>query len=163
MAFTASTTNILNEIRTQIGGTVTDGTTTLTWKWKLEGPPLRHLEEQTDYPALVLEPGDTEGEESASQIMLDLPVMHYVIIKASRMRDTGAASAKAYETVRLFGEAALTTLMDSGNRLGGSIVDDRNLTSFGVDYATTEEVIGDGLLVYAFGITYTYYSDQTQP
>ena len=156
MAWSLSTETILDQIRDAIGTSTTVGSSTLTWKWKLEGPPLRWLAERSDYPAIVLEPGDTEGTPSTTQVILDLPVTIYVIVKVSRVREASPISAKVYEMVRQCGEAVLADIMDKGNKLGGSIVQDRDFVRAGVDYDTTDEVFDDGLAVYAMEIVFNY-------
>ena len=157
MAWSFSTEAILDELRTAAGTTATDGTTTYTWVSKPEGPILRRLEETTNYPLLIFTPGVTEGTDGVTFTQLDLSVTVTAVIKTSRVRDTGAASAKMYELVRLVGEDMASNIMDTGHKLGGVIVSNRRLANAGVDHELTEDIQDMGLLAYSAEFVLTYY------
>jgi len=156
MAWSFSTESILDELRTAAGASATDGTTTYTWVGKPEGPVLSILDETTDYPLLVFTPAITEGTDGVTFTQLDLAVIVTAVIKTSRIRATGAAAANPYELVRLVGEDTASNIMDTGHRLGGSIVQNRRLANAGVDHELIEDIGDMGLLAYSAEFVLTY-------
>lgn len=156
MAWSFSTESILDELRTAAGTTVTDGTNTYTWVGKPEGPVLGILDETSDYPLLVFTPGITEGTDGVTFTQLDLSVVVTAVIKTSRIRDTGAATSNPYEMVRLVGEDMASNIMDTGHKLGGTIVQNRALRSAGVDHELIQDMEETGLLAYSAEFVLTY-------
>ncbi len=156
MAWSFSTEAILDELRTAAGSTATDGTTTYTWVGKPEGPVLGILDDTSDYPLLVFTPAITEGTDGVTFTQLDLSVVVTAVIKTSRIRATGAASSNPYELVRLAGEDMASNIMDTGHKLGGSIVQNRALANAGVDHELIEDMEETGLLAYSAEFVLTY-------
>jgi len=156
MAWSFSTEAILDELRTAAGTTATDGTTTYTWVGKPEGPVLDILDEASDYPLLVFTPEKNEGTDGVTFTQIDLPVTITAVVKTSRIRAAGAAAANPYQLVRLVGEDMASNIMDTGHRLGGSIVMNRALRTAGVDHELTEDIQDMGLLAYSAEFVLTY-------
>ncbi len=157
MAWSFSTEAILDELRTAAGANATDGTNTWPWVSKPEGPILRRLEETSDYPLLIFSPGATEGTNHVTRHQLDLPVTVTAVVKASRVTASGSPTAKMYEMARLVGENMVSTIMNTGHKLNGTLVSDRWLRSAGVDHETIEDIYEDGLLAYSAEFVLTYY------
>jgi len=114
------------------------------------------LDETTDYPLLVFAPGITEGTDGVTFTQLDLSVVVTAVIKTSNIRATGAASSNPYELMRLVGEDMASNIMDTGHKLGGTIVMNRRLANAGVDHELIQDMDDMGLLAYSAEFVLTY-------
>jgi len=164
MAFPAQTEAALDALRTAIGAATTIGTApdheTFTWAWKLEGPPLRWLDSLSDYPVIILQPGDTEITGGPALAQCDLTVTLHIVIKASSAF-TSVQSNKIYELTRMVGEQVVSDIMDAGKALNTEWVSDRYLLSFGMNYPDTEEVFDDGLAIFGAALMIRYFLGET--
>jgi len=164
MSFEPATDDILGALRTTIGASTVIGeepdTVTVTWRRKLEGPPLRWIEELgTGYPMIVLEPGDTGmGEENPGPnlISLSLPVTVHAVVPTSVLVGS-AAAVTAYRVLRLIGEKLVGTIMDAGDGMGTDYIQDHRVPMFGINYPLTEEQFEKKLGVYSFQCEFLYY------
>ena len=166
MSFELGTDDILAAIRTTIGESTTVGTEpdtlTVTWKRKLEGPPLRWIEDlSAGYPMIVLEPQDTamdDGVPSVNYNELDLVVLVHAVVPTATLTGSEAA-ATAYRVLRLVGETLVATLMDAGEALGTTFAV-RRVTRFGVDYDSTAALFDKKLCLYTIEAAFTYYEQE---
>jgi hypothetical protein len=163
MSFELGTDDILSAMRTTVGESTTVGTApdtlTVTWQRKLEGPPLRWINDlSAGYPLLTLEPQDTtmeHGVPGANYNELDLVVLLHAVIPTATLTGSGAA-ATAYRVLRLVGEQLVNTLMDAGSALGTSFAT-RRVLRFGIDYSLTEALFDKKLCVYSIECGFVYY------
>ena len=166
MSFELGTDDILAAIRTTIGDTTTVGTApdtlTVTWQRKLEGPPLRWIEDlSAGYPMIVLEPQDTAMEAGVPGVNyneLDFVVLVHAVIPTATLTGSEAA-ATAYRVLRLVGEKLVGTLMDAGDALGTTFAS-RRVPRFGIDYALTESLFDKKLCLYTIEAAFTYHEQE---
>lgn len=155
MAWQCSTDEILSAIRTAIGETLTIGSHTLTWQSMPEGPLLRWLSEDTDYPLIIIEPGDsTAPRVSAHLIEITVPVTISVVVQVSTSGPQGVAPSQ-YKSCRLIGEAVLAKLMDAGPNLGTTWLM-RHPRRWGVNYSVSQAMSDHGLLIYEISLDLVY-------
>lgn len=155
MGWECQTDAILSAIRTAIGESVTIGTHTLTWRSTPEGPLMRWLDEDADYPLIVLEPGDSVAPQSTELVEITVPVKVSVVIQVSKTGSGGVAPAQ-YKSCRLVGEAVLARLMDAGHNLGTTWLH-RFPRKWGVDYQASQAYSDHGLLIYEITMDLKYH------
>lgn len=163
MSFALGTDEALDDLRAAIGTSVTVGSHTFTWQHMIEGPLLRCLEDlDQDYPSIVIEVADTDAAmQGGAKWRMELPVTVWVILPTGAASATGV-SARIYQMTRKVGEAVLSAIMDAGPKLDGSVVSDRQLGRFGVDYATTHDLADHNLCLYHIDLTLVYYQDEVR-
>lgn len=155
MAWSAQTDGILTAIRTAIGDSVTVGTHTITWQSMPEGPLMRWLGEDTDYPMIVLEPGESSAPPSTELLEITVPITVSVVIQVSTTGTGGVAPAQ-YKSCRLVGEAVLAKLMDAGHQLGTTWLQ-RFPRRWGVDYDASNAHSDHGLLIFSMDFDFKYF------
>lgn len=162
MSYNAQTDEILALLRTTIGDSTTIGTdpntVTVTWQAKPEAPVLRYLDKGTDFPAVVLDPGETEQDAGpgVNVLRLTLPITISLVIDRATLIDN-TAEATIHRCLREFGETVVGTLMDAGPNLGSDTLDEFHVLGYGRDDETPEMLERSDFGVYAIRTESVYH------
>jgi hypothetical protein len=142
----------LDAFRTAIGYDTLVGTTTHTWKWMVEGYPLRWLQDWQDYPLIILTPGETTFISQTRLQQNSIPVAIYIALRHERL-----AEPRIYEATRVVGEAVVESLRSAGHHLGTDFISNCQVQSAGLEYELTEALADHKVGVYGMMFNVTYY------